>query len=129
MKRVYDELIREPFPDTVAFSVSARRCFCAVVPNQRDSQFVITSGFHPYRYISNDILGIIHLPGLRGNPATVYQSRPLSSIPFFPGTFSEYTASLIEAWERKSANEYEKLIEFLDILQLVKGVFVRRLDK
>ena len=129
MERVYSELLRSPIPESVDFIVSSRRCFNAIVPNIEDSQLVTTSGFHPYRYILNDILGIIHLPGLRGNPETVYSWTPLGALPHFPGTFPRYTASLIEHWERTKVAEYKKLVEYLDTLRLAKGVSVCKLDE
>ena len=43
------------------------------------------------------IQGLIHLPGLRGNPERVY---PVTGVgPSFPGTFEKYVASVIARWQ------------------------------
>jgi len=43
------------------------------------------------------IKGVIHLPGLRGNPSRTYTKS--SSGPLFSGTFEQYTASIIAKWQ------------------------------
>jgi len=43
------------------------------------------------------IEGLIHVPGLRGNPERVY---PVTGVgPRFPGTFEKYVASVIARWQ------------------------------
>jgi predicted ATPase len=49
------------------------------------------------------IRGIIHLPGLRGNPERTYPVTAVGDT--FPGTFHEYTASIIAAWKAKDNKE------------------------
>ncbi len=44
-----------------------------------------------------DMQGLIHVPGLRGNPSRTY--RRTATGPHFPGTFEPYTASLILHWQ------------------------------
>jgi predicted ATPase len=49
----------------------------------------------------------IHLPGLRGNPERAY---PVTAVgESFPGTFENYSASVIAQWQ--SAQEEEKLLQ------------------
>jgi hypothetical protein len=58
---------------------------------------------------------IIHLPGLRGNPERTYPVTAVGST--FPGTFQEYTASIIAAWQ--TAEKREKLAAIgKDLLKL-----------
>lgn len=53
--------------------------------------------------ISQFARGLIHLPGLRGNPRRDY---PVSGIgAAFPGTFDSYTASLIATWQANKDTE------------------------
>jgi hypothetical protein len=54
-----------------------------------------------------DIQGLIHVPGLRGNPSRTY--RRTASGPQFPGTFEHYTASLILYWQSTHDKRYELL--------------------
>jgi predicted ATPase len=51
------------------------------------------------------ILEIIHLPGLRGNPNRSYNITGIGET--FPGTFENYTASIISKWLEE--NEYERI--------------------
>lgn len=46
---------------------------------------------------------IIHLPGLRGNPERTYPVTAVGDT--FPGTFQEYTASIIADWQAKNRKE------------------------
>jgi hypothetical protein len=63
----------------------------------------------------------IHLPGLRGNPERNY---PLTSIgPSFPGTFEQYTASIISHWRaEKKEDLLAALNADLKALRLTGGV-------
>lgn len=55
----------------------------------------------PYQHaeviVGEDIRQIIHLPGLRGNPARTYPITAVGSE--FPGTFENYVASVIGQWQ------------------------------
>jgi hypothetical protein len=71
--------------------------------------------------------GLIHVPGLRGNPERAY---PVTAVgPSFPGTFEAYAASVIDQWQ--SADDHGKLHalrESLEALELTWKVQARRLD-
>ncbi len=75
--------------------------------------------------ITDYILQIIHLPGLRGNPARDY---PVTAVgPTFPGTFESYVASSIEQWQQD--NDQKRLIKLfndLNRLALTSKVVARR---
>lgn len=49
------------------------------------------------------VLNTIHLPGLRGNPARTYPITGLTN--FFPGTFENYTASVLLDWQTEDKTE------------------------
>ncbi len=60
------------------------------------------------------ILDVIHLPGLRGNPARTY---PVTTIgPRFPGTFENYVASLIDYWGSGASEKIKELSAALECL-------------
>ncbi|MGJ3229153.1 AAA family ATPase [Micromonospora aurantiaca (nom. illeg.)] len=101
--------------EELALSVKARRnrCFLNV-------DVVATSGSRTNFNISTDnplfniasfrnrLLEIIHVPGLRGNPERVYPRSAIGGL--FPGTFEQYVASAIHAWQSsKSAGDQGKL--------------------
>jgi predicted ATPase len=46
---------------------------------------------------------LIHLPGLRGNPERSFPVTAFGSV--FPGTFQEYTASIITQWQSEKNND------------------------
>lgn len=54
-------------------------------------------GFSPGHGYIPLIKRVIHLPGLRGNPSRNYPKS--SAGPLFPGTFEQYTASIIAKWQ------------------------------
>lgn len=72
--------------------------------------------------------GILHLPGLRGNPERAYPTTAVESS--YPGTFERYVASVINHWQRdgKSADTLKALGEDLRTLGLTWKVEARRID-
>jgi hypothetical protein len=76
--------------------------------------------------LSQRILEVIHVPGLRGNPARTY---PVSAIgPRFPGTFESYVASLISHWGAESPHIIKSLGSDLKELGLTWKIEAKRLD-
>jgi predicted ATPase len=60
---------------------------------------------------------LIHLPGLRGNPERSFPVTALGSV--FPGTFQEYTASIITRWQaEKNSDQLRRLGKYLEKLGL-----------
>lgn len=71
----------------------------------------ISDFFSPY------LRELIHLPGLRGNPARTYPGTAVGST--FPGTFENYAASVIAQWQLDNNNgRLEKLGQDLKELGL-----------
>jgi ABC-type cobalamin/Fe3+-siderophores transport system ATPase subunit len=66
------------------------------------------------------IPGVIHLPGLRGNPERTYPATAVG--PTFPGTFETYTASVISKWMAESQEIVAELNADLKHLKLTGGV-------
>src|ERR1700733_886694 len=58
-------------------------------------------------YPSPFIQGVIHVPGLRGNAARTYPVAAVGRT--FPGTFENYVASVILAWQKEQIRRYEDL--------------------
>lgn len=69
---------------------------------------------------------ILHIPGLRGNPERSY--RLSASGPSFPGTFENYTASVISRWMKEDKAKVSKLGEQLKRLGLTWKVEAKKLD-
>jgi predicted ATPase len=70
--------------------------------------------------------GLIHLPGLRGNPERAYRVTGVSDR--FPGPFQEYTASILEVWQEQQDERLAGVREDLKSLRLTHHVETRRLD-
>ncbi len=78
--------------------------------------------------MSEDILSMIHLPGLRGEPRRTYPLAAVGS--HFPGTFHNYTASVIASWKEGEEGK-EKLAGLagdLERLELAWQVEATSLD-
>jgi hypothetical protein len=67
--------------------------------------------------VVESLRGLIHLPGLRGNPERTY---PITAVGgFFPGTFEKYAASVIAQWQAsKQSAKIEELSNDLERLGL-----------
>lgn len=69
---------------------------------------------------------MIHVPGLRGNPARTYQVAAVGNS--FPGTFDTYTVSVIFAWQRENSPRYEDLIGDMHQVGLAQNLLAQRLN-
>jgi hypothetical protein len=74
----------------------------------------------------NAILGLIHLPALRGNPERNYKKTSVG--PRFPGTFEIYAASIIHHWQATQDPRLHSLSNALELLGLTWKVGARQLD-
>jgi hypothetical protein len=89
-------------------------------------------GFTPvewaiYAPLVEFVRGLIHLPGLRGNPLRAYPTAAVSST--FPGPFETYTASLIHHWQTSAEkSKLNGLAEDLVALGLTSIVKANRLN-
>jgi len=78
------------------------------------------------RWLTPLIIGTIHVPGLRGNPS---RTHPVAAVgPTFPGTFENYTASVILSWQKENSSRYEDLNVDLQCIGLARNVFAHRVD-
>ncbi len=65
----------------------------------------------------------IYLPGLRGNPLRTYFVAAVSSS--FPGTFNNYVASILIAWQKEKQEEIDSLRTYLFDLGLTNNVIAK----
>lgn len=85
---------------TPQWGISRERCFLTLVLS-----FASKEGERPgplfsgmlHNQVEGCIRGIIHLPGLRGNPERTYKTSAVGSE--FPGVFQDYFASVINQWQ------------------------------
>ncbi|MDQ3010002.1 MAG: DUF3696 domain-containing protein [Acidobacteriota bacterium] len=76
--------------------VRQERCFLQIVSKETP----VTVCVSPGAWIKSHILGLIHVPGLRGNMETTYKVSAVGEV--FPGTFENYVASVISSWQSNS---------------------------
>lgn len=108
-------------PSNYNFSVHRDRCFLSV-SNGNESSYPILR-IAAFR----DLIGVIHVPGLRGNPERVYDKT--ASGPAFPGTFEKYVACIIADWTESHDERTKRLETMLGRLGLTQEVSVRRLNE
>ncbi len=87
------------------------QCFLAVELEATAAQkapFLVPGGVSPSVLFEPHITGLIHVPGLRGNPERTYQRTGAG--PRFPGTFESYVASLIYQWQQNGGREKRELL-------------------
>lgn len=68
--------------------------------------------------------GIIHVPGLRGNPEREYPRAAVGRT--FPGTFDQYVASVILDWGENASSLLAELSRQMELLGLTWKVFARK---
>lgn len=113
---------------SLGWEVRSSRCFLrpALFFREFGSRFPVLP-LDPIPEIGTSVASIVHLPGLRGNPARAYHINNVEA-PEFPGPFQHYTASLISRWKDEN-NELIKWVEkSLYRLDLTGWVEVIRVD-
>lgn len=100
------------------------RCFIGAETGLSTEYDLELSMFFPeVLNIRQKVRSMIHLPGLRGNPARSYNKTAISGK--FPGLFNEYTASVISDWEyrgkKQQIDELNKNMELLGLTWKVKA--------
>ena len=94
--------------------VKRLRCFLHL-----ESQDSYRSAKSASNFESN-ILDLVHLPGLRGNPERTY--RLISTGRRYPGTFEHYAASIIHEWQETKDERLKILGNSLHVLGLTGQV-------
>lgn len=76
--------------------------------------------------VERAVRGIIHVPGLRGNPRRTY---PVTAVERnFPGIFPDYVASVIAYWQEAAPQKASQLSDDLKELGLTWNVKARKLS-
>ena len=105
--------------DTLLTSEGAS-CFALPVIAER----LVYENIRDINILSNLILNIIHLPGLRGKTERNYVSSGIAKK--FPGTFDNYFASMIHHWQINQDSRIEELNKYLQNLGLTSKVTASR---
>lgn len=120
------QLLTEQSQEEPQWTVSRSRCFLRanLYPNYASlaplMEFPNTDQFAEY------IRGVIHVPGLRGNPERTYKTTAVDKN--FPGTFDIYVASVVTYWQAQSADRLAVLNRSLQELGLAAAVAAKQVD-
>jgi len=106
-------------PDLV-YEVRRNRFFLEAFLRAGTIEFTLPS---PAATVGTQISKLIHVPGLRGNPERTYPVTAVGST--FPGTFENYTASVITKWQAEDKDKLEALNRALDSLGLTYRIVAR----
>jgi predicted ATPase len=109
------------------WTVTRNRCFLEVTLTSGEQEFMFVR-HTPAETVIPHIRGLIHLPGLRGNPERSY---PVSAVgDTFPGTFDKYVASVIAKWEAEGQEDsLVRVGSYLEMLGLTWKVATEALDE
>jgi AAA domain, putative AbiEii toxin, Type IV TA system/Protein of unknown function (DUF3696) len=101
----------------------------SVLPESINSEAVsaLANALFPLLELTDVLLSVIHVPGLRGNPEREY---PITAVGRqFVGTFHVYTASVIAQWQiGDDKDKLNQLDENLRLLGLTSTVFAERIN-
>ena len=120
MKVLSDRLPLENDKEALAWKVIRTRCFFNLEIHRGGvtlwSMFPGTMPLQPSLPSEPYIRGLIHIPGLRGNPERIYKTTAIG--PEFPGTFENYAASVVYHWQKSGDERLETLKDTLSTLGL-----------
>lgn len=124
--------LREKTPTTekkeIVWEVARDRCFLNF--NMRfaggPQRGFVFGGISPASLVGPHLEKIIHVPGLRGNPARTYRTTAVGQS--FPGTFENYCASIINHWQSTKDERLKALGKSLETLGLTWKVEARPVD-
>ena len=101
------------------WSVHRERCFFSFGLSREETGSPLVSfgpGVSPSGQFIPRLQGLIHLPGLRGNPQRTYSKSAAG--PLFPGVFEDYVASIIAQWQSTSDDHLSRLGSALEDMGL-----------
>jgi hypothetical protein len=113
---------------SLLWKVMRTRCFLGFgfEPESRVVEEAHYSVYTPGVLFNQYIRGLIHVPGLRGNPARTYRATAVGR--YFSGTFETYVASVINYWQSNEDRRLKALGDALEELGLTWKVAARQLD-
>lgn len=99
------------------------RCFFQLNLEAGDNNFGPVGPFPSLRYVA---VNMLHVPGLRDNPARFYPATQVGNI--FPGVFQSYVASIIQSWTDTKDDRLGELGRQLQTMGLTWKVATQRID-
>ena len=116
----------EQAQETPEWTVGRSRCFLRASLHSQLAGFLPLLEFPNTDRFAEHLRGVIHVPGLRGNPERTYKTTAVGEN--FPGTFDNYVASVVSQWQAQHARELEELNRSLQELGLAGAVTAKQID-
>ncbi|MBI5141707.1 MAG: AAA family ATPase [Nitrospirae bacterium] len=110
------------------WAVIRDRCFLSFnlgLSGKQPNKFLL-AGITSAELVGPNLENIIHVPGLRGNPARTYRTTAVGKN--FPGTFENYCASIINHWQSAKDDRLKQLGSALETLGLTWKVEAKPVD-
>jgi len=110
------------------WTIERIRCFLIsrLQPSGKKKEGAPFVTFDPTDRFDRHIRGLIHVPGLRGNPERTYKTTAFG--PKFSGTFDNYVASVINHWQVTKDHRLSDLGKALETLGLTWKVDAKQID-
>ena len=103
------------------------RCFLGFESTEDNPPYNVSRNYNvTYNLVESYIFDSFHIPGLRGNPERIYKLN--STGPRYPGTFENYTASIIHEWQEAKNNRLKTLDNALHTLGLTGKVGTQKIS-
>jgi len=116
-EQAISSMVERQAQETLYWSICRDRCFLAFGLCSQETKLprVLLGVLRAGLFIPQ-LQGLIHLPGLRGNPQRNYPKT--ASGPLFPGTFENYVASTIAQWQSTNDDHLSRLGSALEDMGL-----------
>jgi len=112
----------------VQWRVFGERCFLTfgldLSRGKRKEYLPLALG--PSGIYEGHVRGVIHVPGLRGNPERTYTTTRIGQT--FHGTFENYVASVINHWQNAKDKRIKELEKVLELLGLTWRIEAKQID-
>ncbi|MED4954757.1 AAA family ATPase [Paenibacillus macerans] len=108
------------------YEVVRDRCFLKIALSSKSRRILYQVGSH----LEHEIRGVLHLPGLRGNPERNYPTTGADDLSNFAGTFENYVASLLTYWQHSESGrkKIKTLEQYLSQLKLSSTIKTKQLN-
>lgn len=128
IKEIHDKTPSNDKKYKFVWEVVRDRCFLNFNMKFADipKRSFVFGGISPASLVGHHLENIIHVPGLRGNPARTYRTTAVGQS--FPGTFENYCASIIHHWQSNKDDRLKALGKALETLGLTWKVEAKPVD-
>ncbi len=126
----YKKFDKADAPNDWTVEIDRNRCFLdpgiVLLPTKRSMTLPLGEDMADDAMWVHLLRGIIHVPGLRGNPERSYPRSAVGNT--YPGTFETYVASVIDQWTVTNDPRLSTVSSYLEVLGLTWKLEASRLN-